>query len=368
MRHGLHGRGCGGREASGRQCVLSIHPGGATLSWQEGRPASATSARSSLGALLRCGPLHRRGVAERGWRYTSSLCARWCAPPLQRGGAWRSSLRAAAPPQPQSRRCAACTRLRCPVVLTAARESHVSTSVAQRADDARLCCLVARSHLRSSCSSSSSHRLPGAKRRARCLRALRSSCIAFRVLTLLAHSQTADAAMAASSGVDFSEVVELAAVTCDMMRKAHYARAERKLAQALAAAQALGQPDCLVVAFLQIELHEAAMQAHFAAQYKDLHGPPPNTVVDFALFGAACATLQRRLDAGTLLPGTCRPYEEAWHEAYARRIAVPLTPTTCVTAAPRAHRLPCSLRAFDAPAAAAGNAAWWVVTRSFTPP
>jgi hypothetical protein len=94
--------------------------------------------------------------------------------------------------------------------------------------------------------------------------------------------------------------------------KGHFARAIENYGAALAAALALGNADCLIVAERQLVLADTWL----------LHADAPGVLqadANAALYKAfqlvctAVTTLQRRKAAGTLLPGTCRPLEEAWH-------------------------------------------------------
>ena len=115
-----------------------------------------------------------------------------------------------------------------------------------------------------------------------------------------------------ADAVDTSRVRALDAAASALERKGHFARAAEKYAQAVEAAKALAQPDCLVVAALQLAcanvltctVSGAASPNERAAAVAQL----------FAHQDAALATLQRRLAAGTLLRGRCRPYEVAWYD------------------------------------------------------
>lgn len=97
----------------------------------------------------------------------------------------------------------------------------------------------------------------------------------------------------------------------DLAVAGHRARADTYCERALAAAQALGAEDCLVVAKLQIEtattiLTNVEAMVAGGAQHAALKA----TALE--RFVSATATLQRRRAAGTLMPGSCRAAEVAW--------------------------------------------------------
>jgi hypothetical protein len=117
------------------------------------------------------------------------------------------------------------------------------------------------------------------------------------------------------SALDVSAVVALANKATVLHEQGAYARAAELYARAAAAAQALGARDCLVVAALQIEqascwvLQSRSPLVATPADAASMHDAA------MALLPAAMATLLRRRAAGTLLPGTCAPHEEAWERA-----------------------------------------------------
>jgi hypothetical protein len=114
------------------------------------------------------------------------------------------------------------------------------------------------------------------------------------------------------AAVDVSRVVVLTNQAVTLKRKGHWARAAEKYADAVAAAQALQQPDCLIVACAQ------ASHAHALLGHAETAGVLQARRVELLrtafleVLPAAMATLQRRLAAGTLLPSACRLYEVAW--------------------------------------------------------
>jgi hypothetical protein len=125
----------------------------------------------------------------------------------------------------------------------------------------------------------------------------------------LARSLLGSRAMAA---VDVSRVVALTNKALALKSKGHFAGAAEKYAEAVTAAQALHQPDCVVVAQLQAS-HANALVGH-----AQMAGVPEARRVELRrsafleLLPPAMASLERRMAAGTLLAGACRPYEVAW--------------------------------------------------------
>jgi hypothetical protein len=96
---------------------------------------------------------------------------------------------------------------------------------------------------------------------------------------------------------------------CD---KGQWQRSAEIESQAVDAARALGYPDCLIVAHLQVFLFEQFMWYAFdVGNIAPEQGPALNEMAPL-LFDAA-VTLLERLQAGTLLPGACRPLEDAFY-------------------------------------------------------
>ena len=98
----------------------------------------------------------------------------------------------------------------------------------------------------------------------------------------------------------------------ELQKACHYARAAEKRGAAVAAAQALGHADCLIVALLQTQ-EATDLFANASAQHVDLLARFDGLRRAVELTRAAVAVLKRRKAAGTLLPGACRPVEEAWN-------------------------------------------------------
>jgi hypothetical protein len=117
------------------------------------------------------------------------------------------------------------------------------------------------------------------------------------------------------AAVDVSCAVALTNKALTLEIRGHWARTAEIYAEAAAAAQALHQPDCVIVAHLQAS-HAEALLAH--AETAGVPEARRRELIRSALLEllpAAMASLQRRLAAGTLLPGACRPYEMAWWAA-----------------------------------------------------
>jgi len=116
-----------------------------------------------------------------------------------------------------------------------------------------------------------------------------------------------------SGAADTSRALELGGAALALERKGHFARAAAKYAAAVAAAQELAQPDCLVVAMLQL----MCVNTLTCVASAPTASPAERTAAVQQLFAhqdAALETLRRRLAAGTLLGGRCRPYEVAWYD------------------------------------------------------
>lgn len=118
--------------------------------------------------------------------------------------------------------------------------------------------------------------------------------------------------------VDISRVASLGNAALALERKGHFARASDKYLSAIAAAEALAQPDCLVVVTLQLACVNALT---YIASDGDSEEAAAAVGKLFPLQDAAVATLCRRLAAGTLLQGRCRPYEVEFYDARTSAVA-----------------------------------------------
>jgi hypothetical protein len=125
------------------------------------------------------------------------------------------------------------------------------------------------------------------------------------------------------AGVDVSGVIALTNAAVDAAVSNRAARSAELFGRAVVAAQALQQPDCAILAFLQ------AQQALRIVIHADMPGVPPAEAANlrrtafFELLPTAFATVQRRIAAGTLSPGACRAHEEAWFGTFMHRFGGP---------------------------------------------
>ncbi len=116
-----------------------------------------------------------------------------------------------------------------------------------------------------------------------------------------------------------SRILALAHKGHELGQKAHYARAAEKYSRAAEEAEkALPVPDCLVACALRV-LQLDTLLSHAtasAAEPADAHDALREACL--RLLPSAVAVLERRKAAGTLLPGSCRPEEEAYQRAVKR--------------------------------------------------
>jgi hypothetical protein len=112
--------------------------------------------------------------------------------------------------------------------------------------------------------------------------------------------------------VDVARAVALSNKAATLKSKGKFARAAEIYAEAVTAAQALLQPDCVIVAHLQA-LHATALFGHaYTAGVPEARGVHLMRLALQELLPPAMASLERRKAAGTLLAGACRPHELAW--------------------------------------------------------
>jgi hypothetical protein len=110
--------------------------------------------------------------------------------------------------------------------------------------------------------------------------------------------------------VDCAPVLALCAAALELVGKGHLSRATDRWAQAVEAAQALGQTDCLIVAWCLLEQaqHDLAQTAVLDVPVKDKNRQRFQRKI--ALTASVLPSLRRRRAAGTLAPGGCREWEE----------------------------------------------------------
>jgi hypothetical protein len=112
--------------------------------------------------------------------------------------------------------------------------------------------------------------------------------------------------------VDVSRVVVLTNKAATLASRGHWARAAEVYAEAVTAAQALQQPDCIVVAYLQASNATTLLGHAQTAGVPEAHRTALYRTAFLELLPAAMTSLERRMAAGTLLAGACRPHEVAW--------------------------------------------------------
>jgi hypothetical protein len=143
----------------------------------------------------------------------------------------------------------------------------------------------------------------------------------------------------AMAAVDVSHVVTLTNRALTSKSKGHFARAAEKYADAVAAAQALHQPDCVVLARLQASHAEAKLLHAETAGVPETERAGLMRCAFLEILPPAMASLERRLAAGTLQAGACRPHEVAWCAAtttFATALAAD-RPNSAVSALPTAE-------------------------------
>jgi hypothetical protein len=109
---------------------------------------------------------------------------------------------------------------------------------------------------------------------------------------------------------DLAKVVSLSAKAYELHSRSHYERCSEKWRAALAAAEALGAEDCLLVALFKNEV--ACSISDREAAHKNFPFSQAVGLELLDLHAASAAILRRRRAAGTLMAGKCRPIEVQW--------------------------------------------------------
>ena len=112
-----------------------------------------------------------------------------------------------------------------------------------------------------------------------------------------------------SGMADLDTVISLSIKARELVNKSHYERSVHKWRAALAAAEALGAEDCIIVASLMVK---AARFSLIAENFRGVPVTQAFVLEAFAQYAASAAILRRRRDAGTLLQPMCRPAEMRW--------------------------------------------------------
>ena len=126
-----------------------------------------------------------------------------------------------------------------------------------------------------------------------------------------------------SGMADLDTVISLSTKAAQLYEKGHFERCAQKWRAALAAAEARGAGDSVILAAVKANF------ARFSFYAEALRGEPSRANVSetFAQYAASTAILRQRRDAGTLLQGFCRPEEVRWRLEMLRGMLVDLTCT-----------------------------------------
>ena len=118
-----------------------------------------------------------------------------------------------------------------------------------------------------------------------------------------------------SDTADLSRVLALAHKGTELTQKGHDARAAEKYRLAAEEAEkALPVPDCLVACELRHEQLHSLLHHATASPETPADADDALREACLRLLPSVMAVLNRRKAAGTLLPGSCRPAEEAYHK------------------------------------------------------
>jgi hypothetical protein len=123
---------------------------------------------------------------------------------------------------------------------------------------------------------------------------------------------------------DDDVMASVTALSCKaalLSHNGHFVRSAEKYAAAVAAAQSLQQPDCLIVAFLQLE-EVCKLSTHANACNTRADAAKAYERVYRVLLPGMMTALQWRKAAGTLLPGACRAREATFYGDVQRHKAV----------------------------------------------
>ena len=129
--------------------------------------------------------------------------------------------------------------------------------------------------------------------------------------------------------IDVSHVCKLTRAVSKREFGGHHARAAELYGRALAAAEELRQPDCLIVASLRCWC--MAMQHNMTCDAlsgddsadSERRAVAPIVALYRANLPGVLETLERRRAAGTLLPDCCRAHEVTWYADIARADPIP---------------------------------------------
>jgi hypothetical protein len=120
---------------------------------------------------------------------------------------------------------------------------------------------------------------------------------------------------------DVSAVVALTNKSFDFKHAGHTARSVEYKRRALAAAEARGAADCLIVATLQLLIVEEVYAEGYEHHRRGAAGAAPPFAPALPLFFSAAAIVRRRRAAGTLLGARCTAAELTWERLRGEHIA-----------------------------------------------
>jgi hypothetical protein len=112
-----------------------------------------------------------------------------------------------------------------------------------------------------------------------------------------------------------------------LFHSGHAARAANKFGDALAAARALGEEDCLVAANLALHRAQCLLLHAIGADVSPAAKDAAHEEAYKQILPALMQTLARRAAARTLLEGTVRPHEMAWYCAHVEHLVSTFTPS-----------------------------------------
>ena len=126
---------------------------------------------------------------------------------------------------------------------------------------------------------------------------------------------------------DLTAIKALSEKAYALQEKNHCFRSAEKYGAAAEAAQALGAPDCLIVAHLQLRRVHALQDSIMLSGIASDEAAKASADKDVLLM-AVVRTVERRMATATLLPGACRPLEEAFYDSRQRRPRSRSSPAT----------------------------------------
>jgi hypothetical protein len=127
--------------------------------------------------------------------------------------------------------------------------------------------------------------------------------------------------MAAARDAGWLAVSKLSNKGMTLFYTGHFARAADKFGDALTAARALGEEDCLVVANIALQRAQSLLQCSLGNDVSPAEKDAAHDEAFQQLLPATMQTLTRRAAARTLLEGAVRPHEREWHRLHIANMA-----------------------------------------------